>query len=196
MTTNAHGGTRAATSRWRIAGWTLATLLWLLPLAAMQVTREVNWTPGDFVFAGILIGGVGLAFELAVRGSRDPAYRAAVALLLVATFLLVWINAAVGIIGDEGDPLNILYAGVLAVLLAGAIGARFRARGMARAATAAAVAQALAGAVAVATAAIDHQPPGPFGQVVLNGIFVLLFAGSGRLFARADAQADARQASA
>jgi len=182
----ANGGAGAATSGWRIAAWSLAAALWLLPLAAMQVTDEVNWTAGDFVFAGVLIGGVGLALELAVRGSRDLAWRGGVALLLAAAFLLVWINAAVGIIGDEGDPLNLVYAGVLAVALVGAIVARFRARGMVRATAAAAVAQALAGAVAVATA--GDQPPGPLGQVVLNGGFVLLFAGSAWLFARAAAR--------
>jgi len=183
MTMEANGGTRTGTSGWRVAGWSMAAALWLLPLAAMQVTAEVNWTPGDFVFAGVLIGGVGLAFELAVRGTRDPAYRGAVALLLAAAFLLVWINAAVGIIGDEGDPLNLLYAGVLGVGLVGAIAARFRARGMAHAAAAAAIAQAVAGAVAVVAG--GTQPPGAIGQLVLNGFFVLLFAGAAWLFGRA-----------
>jgi heme A synthase len=72
---------------------------------------------------------------------------------------------------------------VLAVALIGAIAGRFRARGMARAMTGAAIVQALVGGVAVVAA--GHEPPGVVGQVVLNGIFVLLFAGAALLFAHA-----------
>ena len=168
---------------WRIVAWSLAALLWLLPLAAMQVTSEVNWTASDFVFAAVLLGGVGLALELAVRHTRSRSYRAAVGLLLAATFLLVWINAAVGIIGAPDNPLNLLYGGVLATAFVGAIGARFRARGMARAMVATATAQALVGIGAVIAGA--DEPPGPLGEIVLNGLFVVLFASSAWLFRRA-----------
>ncbi len=173
---------------WRIAGWGLAATLWLIPLATMRITDAVNWTAFDFVFAAVMIGGVGIAFELAVRTTRNLAYRAGSGLALVTAFLLIWINAAVGIIGDEGNPLNLLYGVVLATALAGAIGARFRARGMARAMTAAAIVQALVGGVAVVAG--GSAPPGPTGQIVLNGLFVLLFAGAALLFARAAGTAD------
>lgn len=168
---------------WRIAGWTLAVLLLLLPLVAMQFTTEVDWTAADFVFAAVLIGGVGLAIELAFRSNRNGAYRLAVALFVGAAFLLVWINAAVGIIGGEDNPLNLLYAGVLAIACAGAVVARFRARGMARAMSVAAAAQAVVGIIAVIAEA--HLPPGPLGLIVLNGGFVAMFAASAVLFGRA-----------
>ena len=72
-----------------------------------------------------------------------PAYRWAVAVAVVAAFLLVWMNAAVGIIGNEDNTANLLFAGVLLVGVLGAALARLRARGMARALVAVAVAQAL-----------------------------------------------------
>jgi hypothetical protein len=129
---------------WRIAGWGFAAALLLTPLVAMQFTDEVRWAPGDFAAAALLIGGLGLAFELAVRRSASTAYRLGAALAALNAFLLVWINLAVGFIGDEGDPANLLFAGVLLVALAGAVAARFRARGLALAMGAAAAVQLLA----------------------------------------------------
>src|SRR5512145_1002460 len=41
------------------------------------------------------------------------AYRFAVGLALTAAFLIVWLNAAAGLIGiDDDDPANLLYVGV------------------------------------------------------------------------------------
>ena len=176
-------GARGWRSPWRLAGWGLAAVLLLVPLATMRVTDAVNWSPADFAFAAVMIGGVGIAFELAVRTTRTLAYRAGTALALAAGFLLIWIDAAVGIIGDEGNPLNLLYVAVPAVALAGAVVARFRAAGMARAMIVAATVQATIGGVAVVAG--GREPPGAAGQVVLNGIFVLLFAGAALLFGRA-----------
>ncbi|WP_375396478.1 hypothetical protein [uncultured Sphingomonas sp.] len=170
-------------NRWRIAAWGIAALLLLLPLVAMHFTREVDWTGADFLFAGVMIGGVGMLFELAVRKTRDLVYRVGAGLALAAAFLLIWVNAAVGIIGNEDNPLNLLYFGVVAVAIVGAIGARFRPRGMGQAMIAAAAAQTAAGLVAVIAG--GDQPPGPIGLALINGFFVALFGGSAWLFGRA-----------
>jgi hypothetical protein len=165
---------------WRIAGWGIAALLLLLPLVAMQFTHEVNWTAFDFMFAAVMIGAVGIAFELTVRATRNNAYRGALAIALAAAFLLIWINGAVGIIGDEDNPLNLLYLGVIAIAFGGMAWARFRAEGASRAMMAAAVAAAAVGLVAVVAG--RNEPPGVVGLIVLNGFFVLLFLGAARLF--------------
>jgi hypothetical protein len=138
-------------SPWRLGLWGVAAALLLLPAAAMQFTDEVQWTAGDFVFAGVLIGGVGLAFELAVRMTRDPFYRAGVAAALAAAFLIMWANGAVGMIGSEDNPFNLLFYGVIAVALAGAVAARFRPAGMARAMGLAAAAHALTAVIGMFT---------------------------------------------
>jgi hypothetical protein len=44
----------------------------------------------------------------------------------VAAFILIWMNLAVGIIGSEDNPANLMYGGVLAVAIVGAFMVRFR----------------------------------------------------------------------
>jgi hypothetical protein len=121
----------------------------LLPLVAMQFTDEVNWDLADFAFAGALVAGVGVLSELAVRRASSRAYRAAAGVALATAFILIWANAAVGIIGSEDNPANAMYVAVLAVGIAGALIARFRPRGMARAMAATALAQVLVAVIAL-----------------------------------------------
>ena len=139
----------------------------------------MNWSPADYVFAAALIGGVGLAYWLAVRTTDSRAYRAGAAVALAAAFLLVWINAAVGIIGSEDHPANWMYFGVLAVGMAGALVARFRPRGMARALAATAATQALVVIVAL-VAGLGFMPQAPAGA-----FFTALWLLSAWLFRRA-----------
>lgn len=129
---------------WRIVGWGGAALLLVAPLAAMQFTEEVAWTAFDFALMGVLLAGVGVGLELAVRRAADSAYRIAAGVALAAAFLLVWINGAVGIIGSERQDANLLYLAAVGVALGGAAVARFRPAGVARAMVLAALAQVLA----------------------------------------------------
>ena len=138
-------------SPWRIAGWGTAALILLLPLVAMRFGDEVNWTESDFIFAGIMIGGTGALFELTVRMSRNYAYRAGVGFALAASFMTVWANAAVGMIGDEDSLYNLLFIAVIGLALAGAIVARFRAQGMALTMGIAATAQVIVSVVGMPT---------------------------------------------
>jgi hypothetical protein len=174
------GGGRA--NRWRLAAWSTAVLILLLPLVAMQFTDQVNWGLGDFALAGALLFGTLLTFELAVRSTGSLAYRGAVGLALAAAVLLIWVNLAVGIIGSEDEPANLLYACVLAAGLAGALLARFQPAGMARALFAAALAQALIAVLAVAAGWGAGGSYWPLDLLALNGVFVALFAASGMLF--------------
>jgi hypothetical protein len=161
-----------------------AALILLLPLSAMQFTDEVVWNLADFAVAGGLLVGTGLLYEAAGRRTQNIAYRAAAGVALAAALLLVWINLAVGIIGDEGNPANAMYIGVLAVGGAGALIARFQPHGMARALLATALAQAL---ITVITLSAGFAAPasGPLEMLMLNGCFVALFVGSAWLFRHA-----------
>ena len=177
------GGRRG--HRWRIAAWAVAALILLLPLVAMQFTDEVNWDVVDFAFAGALLVGTGITYELAVRKTGDTAYRAAVGVALAAAFILVWVTGAVGIIGTESDDANLMYGGVLAVGIIGAIIARFQPHGMARALFATALAQALIAVIALAAGLGSTGPIWPLDILALSGFFVALFVGSALLFRKA-----------
>ena len=135
----------------RLQVWLGAAALMVLPLTAVRGIGPQAWDqPGDFVFLAILLVGLGVAYEVAARVPEPRAYRAAAGFALVATFLQIWINLAVGIVGSEDNPANWIYAAVVAVAVAGAVLARFRASGMAAAMAAAAAAQGLAFFVALA----------------------------------------------
>ena len=135
---------------WRILGWGAAATLLLLPLVAMRFTDEVNWTPSDFVFAGVLIASVGGAFELAVHLSGSRAYRMAAGIGLAGIFLMVWINGAAGIVANENQPANLMLFAVVLVGMTGALVARLRPHGMVYAMMAMAAAQTVIAAIVLA----------------------------------------------
>jgi len=125
---------------WRTLGWGCAVILLALPFIAMRLQVEgVNWTASDFVFAALIFGVVGLLIELAVRASANTYYRAGVIVVVLAGLLLVWSNLAVGILGDEPNPANLMFFVVPLLAAGGSALARFRPRGMAWAMVAAAL---------------------------------------------------------
>ena len=103
----------------------------------------------------------------------------------MGALLLIWINLAVGIIGDEGDTANLLYLGVLAVGLGGALLARFEAGGMARAMLLTAVAVAIVGVVALAAGWGATGPRWPLDVAGLTVFFAAVFGGAAWLFRQA-----------
>jgi hypothetical protein len=154
----------------------------LLPLLAMQFTGDVVWTLLDFVTAGALLVAAGLTYELGARKAGNNVYRAGVGVAVLTVLFLVWSSLAVGLIGAEGDPADLMYAGVIAVLIVGSVIARFEPRGMARVLLATAVAQALVAVMAL-IAGKQHSPDGSLYQILgVNGMFIVLFLGSALLF--------------
>lgn len=180
-----NGGKRRS---WRAAGWGAAAILLLAPLAAMLVTDEVAWTVFDFVvFAGMLAVAGGTV-ELAVHVTDDRVYRAAVAFAIAAAFLLVWLTGAVGIIGSEDHPANLMYGGVLIVAIGGSVIARFRPAGMALAMMVTALAQALVAGAALAGGMGRGAPKWPWDILVLTGFFVAIWVLSAALFRKSAAK--------
>lgn len=179
------GGQRNGGVPWRIIGWGFAVGLLLLPFIAMQVGAEgVDWSLGDFIVFGVMLGTVGGAFELAVRASGSWSYRGGAALALLAMFLVVWANLAVGIVGNENNPWNQLFFLALLVGVVGACLARFRARGMSLAM------MMTAGGLIAAYAIARLNRPEELGahlmvELVGTSIFALLFVGSSAMFRKA-----------
>src|SRR5690606_12416677 len=143
------------------------------------------WIGFDFVAMGIMLGIPLADFEATVRASARVAFRAGVALGMLGAFVLVWINLAVGIIGSEDNPANLMYFGVLLVGVVGAFVADFRAAGLFRTLLAMVAAQILAGAVALFAGWGADGENWPQVIVVLTGFFAALWFGSAWLFRKA-----------
>lgn len=173
------GGTKGgAGKRWRVAVWLLAAGLFLLPLVAIQLTDEVRWTVFDFVvWAAMLLVACG-AYELVARMSPDRHYRLGAGVAIATGFLVTWVNGAVGMIGSEGNPYNLLFLAAIAVGAAMALVAWFRAAGMARALCATA---AVHGAVSLVALAAGWDLRG----AVLSLCFALPYLVAAGLFRRA-----------
>lgn len=82
---------------WRAALWGGALMLLLLPWVAMQFTREVNWSLADFIVFGAMLTMACAAFEAVVRFVDRRHLRWWAGAGIVAVFLLVWAELAVGI---------------------------------------------------------------------------------------------------
>lgn len=161
------------------------TCILMIPAAAMLFKAEGwAWDMADFVIIWVIIAAAVLAYQFAANRAPNRAYRLAAGLGMATGVILLWINGAVGLIGSEDNPANLMYAGVLAVGLIGAAMARLRPLGMARALFVTASAQFLVPVVAVVVWRPDFSP-GVVQVFGLNFCFVLLFAGSALLFQKA-----------
>lgn len=80
-----------------------AALVLLVPLVAMQFSGRVDWSAGDFVAAGVLLMGIGLAFELFVRKVSNKLGRLVLTVLLGIALVYLWAELAVGIFTHWGS---------------------------------------------------------------------------------------------
>ena len=113
---------------WRILGWGGAGALILTPLVAMQFTTEVNWDETDFIVAAGIFGILGGLIEFAVRLSSNWYFRFGSMFAVLAGFMVIWSNMAVGMIGNEDNPVNLWFGVVLLIAIVGSIASRFRRR--------------------------------------------------------------------
>ncbi|MDO8492478.1 MAG: hypothetical protein Q7S34_02460 [bacterium] len=171
----------------RMIVWIITLALILLIPLAMQFqpfTDEVQW--GEAVAYGIILLVLGGTYELwQWLKTRSGAYRFAFGVGLAGVFLLGWVSGAVGIIGSENQPVNLMYWAVPAVLLIGSLISRFKPSGMARALFAAAFVQMLIPVVAlIISPEVSWGNAGVIGVFVFNSIFAVLFVVSALLFRR------------
>jgi hypothetical protein len=139
----------------------------------------VDWDVVDFTIFGAMLLGVGGTYTLARRKVKNAAYRFAVGVALTAAFILIWVNGAVGIIGDESNDANMMYFG--------AIIARFQPYGMIRALCATALAQAGVAVIALFAGLGSTAPIWPKDILILTGFFVALWLLSAWLFRKSAA---------
>lgn len=174
-------GTRGAGSGhgWRIAVWGGAAALLLAPAVATQATDEMRWDSADFILVGSLLAATCVAWEVAIRRIGNWACAAAVTVAVGTAFLLFLVNGAVGILGDEGNPVNLIFFGVIAVAVGGAVIVRLRPEGMARALAVTAATQIVAGMIGAALV------PDIRGFLVGTALFTPLWLLAAALFRKA-----------
>jgi hypothetical protein len=164
--------------------WLVALALLALPAIAMALGAEgVHWDGFDFLFAAVLFSLTGLAWEFLRRRGPMP-YRVGAGLAVVGCLLTVWVNGAVGMIGSEDNPANLLYAGVLSAVIGGSLLSHFRARGMTVTMLVAAMLQA---AIGLAALALDLGTDGrawPRDVIGVTVIFTALWLAAAGAFAR------------
>ena len=172
----------------RLGIWGLVIIgLLTIPFIATRLSDEVNWELGDFLIMGGILSVMALAFELIAQRKQKTMYKLAFAVGLLGAFLLFWVNAAVGIIGNEGQPANLLYAAVLAVGLIGSLLARFNAKGMSITLFMAAITQMLVPVIAylIWPPPETSWSPSVFGVFLMTTFFAIIFLISGLLFRKA-----------
>ena len=74
-------------------------LLLLIPLIAMQLTDEVNWSFFDFVIMGVMLSITGLAIGIIIKKIKYYKYRNIFITIIVMIFLLTWAELGVGLFG-------------------------------------------------------------------------------------------------
>ena len=71
----------------------------LIPLIAMQLTNEVNWSLFDFIIMGAMLTITGLLGEIIFKKVKKNKHRVALYVVVAIIFLLIWAELAVGIFG-------------------------------------------------------------------------------------------------
>jgi hypothetical protein len=170
-------------NRVRLVRLSAVAALMVVPVIGLRVADAHVWDPGDIIFLAILLGVIALAHELLLRVSDRRSYAVGIGLALFAGLAQIWVNLAVGIIGSEDNPANLIYAGVIVVALAGSAASALRPRGLAAAMVATAIAQASTFVVALAAGF------GFTGPITI--FFTCLWLIAAALFRRA-AEAEAR----
>jgi hypothetical protein len=157
-------------------------LILLFPLMGNMFVEGFNWSPFDFVIWGGILFAAGATFDVVSRKGGSFSYRAAVGIACLAGFLSFWVNAAVGVIGND-DVANLLLVAVpFGLGLAGALLSQFQPRGMWYTMFAMAAAQAIVPVIALAWVPVAEYSPGVAPVMLLNLFWVAMWAAAGLLF--------------
>ena len=164
----------------RVALVTVAILI--IPLIAMQFSNEVDWSPTDFIGMGALIFTIGFLYVLTTRFMSNIVYKVAIAAALGSTFLMIWTNLAVGLIGGGPHWGNFMYMGVILVGIIGTALSRFTPAGMERTMYAMSFTFVVIATIALITN-MQELPQSSVVEIIgVNGFFTILFAVAGLLF--------------
>ena len=174
----------------KLSVWaTIVVVLLLIPLALTLTNPKAHlngghgggwdWSVFDFVWAFVVLFGAAFAYEFISRKMTNAPYKFAVGIACVATLVMIWINGAVGLVGDR--PINMFYMLVPLTGLIGASISRFKPHRLSVTLWVMALVQMLIPTAALIINPHDFSPgiPQVFG---LNAFFAMLFIFSASLF--------------
>lgn len=154
----------------------------LIPFCAMQLSIEGwHWDLFDFLLMGSFILGTSLAYQLISRKVDSRLYRVATGIAAISSLLILWVNGAVGIIGSEDNPANLLYFVALGIGFLAVLASKFKPRGMSYALFTTAGGLFLIPIIAFMIWRPDFDP-GVIHVFILNTCFATPFFVSGLLF--------------
>jgi hypothetical protein len=163
--------------------------LLLIPLTGQLTVEGWRWSWHDFLFAWVVFTFTTWFFRfLVTRPGANFAFKAGVALAVLAGFLITWVTLAVQIIGDD-NPGNGLY---LLTILGGFIGvgvSRFEPARLALVAFGMAAVLLLIPVVSILLWPADFNPGYAKVQILSAG-FAGMFIASGLLFRHAVCRVD------
>jgi len=85
----------------RFLGFLLVSILLLvIPLIANYNSSSFNWTTSDFVIAGVILISLSIGIEVVLRLIKKKEHKPLIIFLLIAVFILLFMELAVGIFGS------------------------------------------------------------------------------------------------
>ena len=78
------------------------SLVLSIPLIAMQLTEQINWTLTEFIVMGVLLSCTGSALWL-IQAKARAMTRWSLSLLTLFIFLYIWVELAVGLFTNLGS---------------------------------------------------------------------------------------------
>lgn len=165
----------------RIAGKVTLGFLFI-PMLAMLLQTGLQWSVFDFMVVGGLVFTAAMGFMLLRSWSNSPTQSLAAMLAVASTFLVVWVNLAVGLIGAGPHWGNWIYAIIPFVIVGGVMIGGQNVRGLRISMYAAAISFLVIGLIAL-IAGLQNLPESSVREIIgINVMFATLYLFSALLF--------------
>ncbi len=101
--------------------WAAAIIVWSIPLVAQHWTSQMAWSLADFGMFGGLVAGVALALVHVSQSPHPWSYRLAAVIAAATAATVIFVNAAVGLVGADGADANLMFFPIAAAAVAGGV---------------------------------------------------------------------------
>lgn len=166
--------------------WGTITTLIIMIILTKQFISEIQWN--ETIAYIVIILAIACIYELYKwLKTHNRSYRIAFSIGTLGALLIIRVNGAVGIIGSEDNPANLMYWAVLFTIILGSLISTFKPRWMALTLFATAIVQILVPVFAlfIWPAQTSWGEAGVIGVLVFNSVFAGIFIISALFFQRA-----------